>query len=547
MAKKVLAVLLFSCITLALLAAVQLSQAGNVADVELQGASADLSGFDFENDIAYVWGERDFYLGAFYTPEDFAAGNAPPAQAHTQSEKDAAQYGTTRIVLKLPAGTYSAAGYSVQYSQRLYLDGRLARQTGTPGATKESTIPGSEFYTCFFTTAGGETELVVQYANFNHRQGGGSYPVYIGTAENIQRMNLMNMFSVCLIAGCLLTVFLYFAGLFLFHGHKRYYIFFALACLLLAVRALFVNHKEIMVFFPGLNWHVAMAAEYLTLIFTAVLLALFFSRVLYRPLNKLVLRAFCGVSLAFAALVAFSQPLVYSSALPVYYIVLSAMCGYVLWRLAVNMKSRLMEDVLMFAGMLVFVLGVASDMLFYSHLFPAHTVSGLAELSMMAFIYVNMVALGMQYSHTEVQLEISRMKEQELLAANEQITLRLRTLQEEATPIQNLACGPLDIDMASGHAALYGLDLPLTPKEFALLVVLARHAGRTIPTGELYEAVWKQPYVADGGALWRHMSRLKRKMAQCELAAAERPGGLPAERISVDAVRGEGYRLTVEK
>ena len=547
MTKKILAILLFTGIVVALLVVVQLSQAGNITAVELQNATADLSGFDFTNQVAYVWGDQEVYLDEFYTSADFEAGRVPAPQEPTQQQADAAQYGTNHFTVLLPPDReYGASGYSVQYSQRMYINGRLAGQTGSPGPTAADTVPGSEFYTYFFSTETPETDFVIQHANFNHRSGGGTYPVYLGTAENIQRMNMTNMFSTCLVVGCLVTVFLFFLGLFLFYNQKRYYIFFSLACLMLAIRAMFVGHKAVMVFFPHLSWYVAMAIEYLTLIFTAVLLALFFTRVLYRPLNRVVLAGFISLSLAYAVLVVFTRPIVFTQVLPAYYVLLAGMGLYVLWRLLRNAKNRLMEDILMFAGLLIFVVGALSDMLFYSDLVHAYQISGLTELSMMVFIYINMVALGIQYSHAEVALAVSQMQARELTAINAQITSRLAQLQNGGGPAQSLSVGPLDMDVIAGRAILYGRDLRLTPKEFALLLVLAQRAGQTLPAKDLYEAVWKQPYADDGRALWKHMSRLKKKLDQCELEAAEAEGGLPAERASLTALRGEGYLLAVE-
>lgn len=98
-------------------------------------------------------------------------------------------------------------------------------------------------------------------------------------------------------------------------------------------------------------------------------------------------------------------------------------------------------------------------------------------------------------------------------------------------PQPALALGPLTLDPVAQQASVAGQDLLLSPKEFALLLLLAQHQGETLSAQALYQAVWKAPMGEDAGALWRQISSLKKK-----LAAAE-------DQVWITAVRGEGYML----
>ncbi|MEV1290156.1 response regulator transcription factor [Micromonospora sp. NPDC049679] len=92
--------------------------------------------------------------------------------------------------------------------------------------------------------------------------------------------------------------------------------------------------------------------------------------------------------------------------------------------------------------------------------------------------------------------------------------------------------GPLQLEATSRSATLDGRPLPLARKEFDLLHYLAERAGQVVPRGELFVAVWRQPYVNGDQTLDAHISLVRRKLGE---SAAE-PGLLRT-------VRGVGLML----
>ena len=92
--------------------------------------------------------------------------------------------------------------------------------------------------------------------------------------------------------------------------------------------------------------------------------------------------------------------------------------------------------------------------------------------------------------------------------------------------------GPLAIDTGAHEARLDGAPLALTRKEFALLELFARNAGRVLTHRQLLTQVW-----GSGGSidtLRTHVTRLRSKLG-------DEPGG---PRIEVHP--GVGYRLRVD-
>jgi two-component system response regulator RegX3 len=103
--------------------------------------------------------------------------------------------------------------------------------------------------------------------------------------------------------------------------------------------------------------------------------------------------------------------------------------------------------------------------------------------------------------------------------------LRRREL-DRAEPVA-LRVGSLTIDIARHTATLDGEPVRLTPSEFKLLTLLARHPERVFSRRELMQHLWESSYVGDQRAGDAHIVNLRRKIGRERLAT----------------VRGIGYKL----
>lgn len=112
---------------------------------------------------------------------------------------------------------------------------------------------------------------------------------------------------------------------------------------------------------------------------------------------------------------------------------------------------------------------------------------------------------------------------------------RIEKQLQKARPPKMITRGPLTLDLIASRATLYGEDLSLAGKEFALLSLLVRHEGETLTKEYLYEAAWSQPMAGDSNAVWVQLSRLKSKLEAGS-------GG----KISIENYRNEGYALEIE-
>jgi DNA-binding response OmpR family regulator len=104
---------------------------------------------------------------------------------------------------------------------------------------------------------------------------------------------------------------------------------------------------------------------------------------------------------------------------------------------------------------------------------------------------------------------------------------KMRLALAAETPEQVVGRGPLKLDVLASRAYMNGVDLLLTQKEFALLLLLIQNEGKTMSAESLYEKVWKAPMGGDKNTLQVTVSKLRKKM---------KPAG-----YDITVIRGQGY------
>ncbi|ANX13173.1 DNA-binding response regulator [Fictibacillus arsenicus] len=98
--------------------------------------------------------------------------------------------------------------------------------------------------------------------------------------------------------------------------------------------------------------------------------------------------------------------------------------------------------------------------------------------------------------------------------------------------VEHLQIGEVDIYPENYEAYFKEKALELTPKEFELLVYLARHKGRVLSREQLLSAVWNYDFVGDTRIVDVHISHLREKIEM----NTRKP-------IYIKTIRGLGYKL----
>ncbi len=120
------------------------------------------------------------------------------------------------------------------------------------------------------------------------------------------------------------------------------------------------------------------------------------------------------------------------------------------------------------------------------------------------------------------------------LLARVKAVLRRRQEPEELLP-NTLEAGPVRMDVERHVVQVNGEHTPLPLKEFELLEMLLRNAGRVLTRMQLIDRVWGSDYVGDTKTLDVHVKRLRAKIEPD-----------PARPTHIVTVRGLGYKFEAQ-
>jgi signal transduction histidine kinase len=261
-----LSVFIFLCVGFFLLTSVP----RNLRFGDADNGVLDLRGQEFADNVYTLSGEWEFYYGKYLGPEDFAASRASGALASEPSEAEV-PYGTSAatprldydgIFVKVP-NSWETTGYplygyatyrltlltedvldlSFYFSELpdssiIYIDGRKVAELGHPGTTKDDTVTGvRNFFVQIRPEIGGQTEIIVQVANFGWFVSGMSYYPMVGSPDAIMGDFVGRRVMLGLAIGVLITMSIYQTSLFSLRL-KKVYLAFALTCLTAALHFL---------------------------------------------------------------------------------------------------------------------------------------------------------------------------------------------------------------------------------------------------------------------------------------------------------------------
>lgn len=112
----------------------------------------------------------------------------------------------------------------------------------------------------------------------------------------------------------------------------------------------------------------------------------------------------------------------------------------------------------------------------------------------------------------------------------------LRRTVQYNQPEETLQFGELTIIPHNYEVFIGDRHVVLTPKEFELLVILARNAGRTLKRDQLLEQVWEYDYFGSTRTVDEHVKRIRQKLSMAE-----------PENNFIQTVWGVGYKFGVKE
>lgn len=383
---------------------------------EIQNGTIDLTGMDLDTVVADLDSSWDFYPNQLYSTQDFEQGvSQAPVQRGNLENRDAIPYGTFRVRLLLPPDRYySLCGYSIDYGLKAYVNGTLSLKIGTVADNASEAVPRVNYYTLpVFSGVKGEVELIYQYSNFAHRDGGSLTGLMFSNTANMERYKTNQTLPMYLLSGGLLLLAAYYLLDFCVR-RKREALAFAFCCLLFGIRDQRFYITQLIPW--DYDWPIYYRIMVLGLMWAIFSLYLLLNSLYPRIVNRWLTWVFLMLNAA-AVLAVFLLPTTVTATLSVLYYGVSL--PFLLW-LVVRIIQHLFKthsfgkkDALTFLGFGALFGALVIEMIFQRNI-PFVTRGGVTPLGMLIFVLLIVVVLGLRSGEDAAALIVTRKAAEEL-------------------------------------------------------------------------------------------------------------------------------------
>jgi signal transduction histidine kinase len=210
--------------------------------VTAKGGVLDLRAEDFSKTIFLLDGEWEFYFGELFTPDDFADG-IPKAGALIQvpiSWDDAGypKFGcaTYRLIIKTNEPELLMNVPEVLESSAAWVNGVKVYETGIVGKTQSESAMGIKLNLINIRSENGLIEIIIQASNYRYFESGIAYSIELAQNRVLLNDFVLRFGGLSIFIGIAFAMFIYHIMLFIYRYTERACLFFALYCLITAVR-----------------------------------------------------------------------------------------------------------------------------------------------------------------------------------------------------------------------------------------------------------------------------------------------------------------------
>lgn len=378
-------------------------------------------------------------------------------------------YATYAMSIRLSGSTRGLSLYfpMINTSARIFLNGVETAASGVVGESKEKASPRLGRTIFSLPDSIREVDLVVQVSNFNYYVAGIDGSPQIGRTDVIQgsinrTVGIENFF-----AGCLLALFLYQMILYVMYQRGMPYLWLALICLGVALRAMTTHGGSFLLpeLFPSVPYDFWKKLEFGSVYAIVALFPLYVHH-LFRPQSReKVVLAFVAVSLILVMIVVVTKQIVYGRVLDVAHITLLLEFFFAVWVIATAWRHGNRDArVILFGVVACFpfiLLEILKNSAFFQLSIPFMY---LVEIGVLLFLVFQVYLLASHFAKSYRGLE------QVNAELEKKVELRTRELQQ-SNQVKERLLSVISHDVRSPINALHGMLQILnkgviTPDEF---------------------------------------------------------------------------------
>lgn len=414
----------------------------------------DLTGMNnSEKTVIKLVPGKVYYPNTYLTPENV---NASVPESIDSFEEIRADYLSQRFVLKVPEGsgvyafTFTLSG---RHAMAVYVNGTLAAQTGKNGTNKKDTEVWENNIFFYGAEVNGKIDILLNSAQFYHAKRGASLAeLNLSSSKTFSNPFLNSQIIGIANIGVLLCAAVLLLGIYLMLSRTRATLYFALACIVMAMRECL--QSQAWVYF-SISGNISFMLEYLTMVLSTIFLTLYLSQYMTGKFLRVIRYTAILGSLVYGAIVIFGDSVFYTSVLK-YYQILLVLCivpgiGVLFWK----MRSPTTEQGTAMFGIAVFYFAALSDIVMYSDIFGDTKINApVTSAAMLIFMLAQTISLFQMNNRVLGEAKEAEQK----LEAEKTILESLNQLKTEFLGnVSHELKTPLTV--VSGHAQLIGAQL----------------------------------------------------------------------------------------
>lgn len=389
---------------------------GNQAVAQSVGrGQIDLSVHNFENGGLSLSGNWEFYWNKLLSPQDFKFIQNPewvdvPGSWHRQGNYPLLGCATYRVSIKLDKTQNGLALYFpiINSAAKIWVNGELVSETGVVNTNPKIYSPQLMGTLVPLPEKTPQLDIIVQVANYTYFSGGiAGYPRLDKSSALFERLNRINGIEN-FFAGCLIALFIYQLILYLLFHRGKPYLWLALICLGVALRALIVHGGSFLLpnLFPSMPWEFWKKIEFGSVYAITALFPLYVYHLFSEQAPKKPIWIFAGVAALLCGAVLITPQYMYGKLLDISHIMLLLAFIYAVYSIGKAWRAGSADARIILFGVLASFPFILAEILKNTQFFPLDIeFMYLVELGVLIFLLFQVYLLASHYAKSYQNLE----------------------------------------------------------------------------------------------------------------------------------------------
>ncbi len=319
---------------------------------------------------------------------------------------------------------------------KLFINGNPMAANGIISDRPDGYRPHWQPRTITFTANEQKIDFILQIANFSYALGGGWRKIEFGPADKILHKTRVAIFLDVFLFATVLTMGLYHAGLYATRRKSKSSLFFALFCMVVALRTLVSGEILIYNFFNP-SWEMLLKLNFLTVAFIPPLFISFQDHLFDGYADKRIVKGTAILGMGFALFITLFPASIHSQFLHVFHFVGLAGCSYIFWFILKAVKENQEGALISLLAFLAPFLAGLNDILTVNNYI--HT-EQMLPYGLIVYFIAQSILMAQRYSYALTREEVLSKELEELNAKLEdKVEERTRELKAAMSEIKQLS------------------------------------------------------------------------------------------------------------